>query len=405
MKPARPMKHDEARSTMRIDDATRCASARERGRAAWLVLLLSAALLALGIFAFGPSGGDERGDSVKPDGAAAGASGAPSATLDPAGASRQEPGPTAIGAIQAGPPGEWESLPKVFDGTGRLIVDVRTPAGVAFPAEWTLHIEPSQFAEGRRHAETRTRTFTGGERSVEEIDLPMAAYRVYVSAPGMASLPQEVVLHRIGGYEHLPGVDFVRVSTTLFAAGTADGVVLRANGLPAAGLRVLARAPGPGPTGEPVPGQEAVSGADGRFRFEGLAHGDWLLLAGDATRPLVPPVRFAAGAGATRLAPIRLPELVDLELVAVDHMERPLPNAELSGYRAVTGSGSLRGVTGPEGILRVDYLQPGPWRFEGVHEELGLSGRHDAELRLTGDGKDGAGPDGVQRVSIYLGKP
>ena len=81
-----------------------------------------------------------------------------------------------------------------------------------------------------------------------------------------------------------------------------------------------------------------------------------------------------------------------------------MPDAELAGHLTTTGKGQFRGVSDALGRLRVRYLPPGPWRFEGKHGVLGLEGRLDIELALEGDGRDGAGPDGVQHVTLFLPK-
>lgn len=327
---------------------------------------------------------------------------APAGTAPLAGSVREDPnrGPVAAGPIQVGRPDETgrAQYERSFDGTGTIAVDVRVGPGVTFPASWTLHLEPSPFAEGRDRAVRRAREFPGEQRSVEEVDLPMAAYRVFATAPGFASVPQEVILHRIAGQDHLPGVTFVRVVTTLQPSATVAGAVRNARGEAADALPVTLRA---------VSGDRrlaALTAVNGTFEFGDVPPGEYAVLLGDPDRPLTPPTRVQVALGRVEVPPMALPPLLHLELRAIDALERPVPGAALSGYRRAEGGGSLRGVTDGDGVLRLRYVQPGAWRFDGTFEVLGLEGRHDATLAVSGDGRDGAGSDGLQRVDIYLAK-
>lgn len=306
----------------------------------------------------------------------------------------------AAGPIRFDGPGDWTRLPKLFDQTGTLAVDLAVAQGLPFPSAWTLHIEASPLAEGREHAVPRERTFTRGERSVEEIDVPMGAYRVYASAAGLVSAPQEVVLHRIQGYEHLPGVNWVRVGVTLQKTAGVFGAIVGASGAAAPDLAVTLRQVGGAAR------HTTLTGPNGSYRFADVLPGRWNVLVGDPDRPLLPHVVADVLASDVEVPRFTLPPLLNLELLAIDFLQRPVPHAELSGYcRAEGSSSSFRGRTDAQGRLRVPYLAPGPWRFDGRHEELGLAGRLDLALALEGDGQSGAGADGVQHVTLYLPQP
>ncbi|MEZ6017866.1 MAG: carboxypeptidase-like regulatory domain-containing protein [Planctomycetota bacterium] len=306
-----------------------------------------------------------------------------------------------MGMIEAGPiqytdSSEWSQLGKVFDGTGTIAVDLRVAPGVPDPTTWTLHLTPSPFVAGREQAVSRELEFTRGERSVEAIDLPMAAYRVFASAPGLMSSPQDVVLHKLAGHEHLPGMNFVRVALTLETAGQVWGTIVESSGRPAADLAVTLREVGGDRRAS------ATTNGNGVYRFEDVLPGSWALLIGDVDRPLLPTSKVETTSGDLELPTLTLPELVHIEVLVVDDLERPLPGAEVSGFRRANGAGSFRGTTDAVGRYMARYFQPGPWRFDGVHEELDREGRLDIEVKLTGDGRDGAGPDGVQHVTVYL---
>jgi len=317
---------------------------------------------------------------------------------DPGARGRVDPnqGPVGAGGIEFGRGGEYTKVPKTFTGRGTLVVDVQVAPGLDFPAEWTLHIEPSPLAEGHAHAVDRTRVIATGERSVEELDLPMAAYRVYATAAGLASLPQDVVLHGLEGYPHLRGVDFVRVSTTLQPAAEVVGSVVDSRGLAANELQITLREVG---------GSRRLrthTQVNGTYSIADVSPGAWALLVGDPDRPFLLPGRVDVFAGRTEVPQLTLPPLVHVEVRAIDRFERPVPGTEVSGHRREASGGGLRGVTGPDGLLLVRYVKPGRWRLDGAHGELHLEGRGDVEVSLEGDGRTGAGPDGVQRIDLYI---
>jgi hypothetical protein len=414
-RPGRPEPDRRARQNTRDlrGPSTRAGRASLAGRTgASSVLVVLAVVATAGLAYFGLRSGDSvaaNGETVSVAPAAPGsrsaAPDAPSASAAPAtgpdaGTARiaAERGPVATGGIEVGEPAAWTRLEKTFTGTGTIAVDLRGANGAPVPAEWTLHLVPSPLAEGREHAQRRTRTFTRGETSIEEIDLPMGAYRVYATAAGLSSPPQEVVLHKLAGHEHLPGVSWIRVAVTLARASVVSGVLHDSRGRGAPECAVALREVG----GERV--LETVTAVNGAYRFDEVPPGGWALWIGESDRPLLPASRVDVAAEDIELPLLRLLPLVELELRAVDYLERPVPDVELSGHLAASGKGQFRGVSDALGRLRVRYLPPGPWRFEGTHAVLGLEGRLDLELALEGDGRDGADADGVQHVTLFLAK-
>jgi hypothetical protein len=311
--------------------------------------------------------------------------------------SRVEPdlgaGPEALGRVETGPPA-WSELPKVFEGTASITVEVEAAPGVPFPGSWTLHVEPSPFAEGREHAIARELVHSDRERTVEVRDLPMAAYRVYASAPGLATLPQEVLLHKIGGHEHLPGVNWMRVKMTLQPAATVSGHVVESDEAPAEGVPVTLRQQ----VGERR--HRTETGANGTYTFAEVLPGTWLLFVGDPDQPHVAPRQLEVVGGNVEVPVQRLPPLVHVRLQAIDHLQRPLPNTAVSGYRTEGGPGSFRAETGPDGTVLLRHLAPGAWRLEGRHEALAREGRADLVLVRSNDG-GGTAADPL-KVDLYL---
>ncbi len=371
------------------------------GRAA----LFPVALLALAALAWvalrgagGPAGQAAPADAqgaVAPErplgsaGAAPGETGAASPLAAPA---RPEGTPVPIGGIEVGAPADWASLGKVFEGTGTIAVDLRLDAGVTAPEEWTLHLAPSLSAEGRAHAVARSTAFPGRLASAEVRDVPLGGYRVFAAAPGLASAPQEVVLHKIEGYEHLPGVTWVRLTLTLRRASAVGGTLLDGFGAGAEECAVALRELG----GERV--HTAVTGPGGGYRFDAVAPGAYALWIGSEERPLLPASRVDVTGGDVAVPTLRLPPYITLDVRVVDWLDRGVPDADVRGYLTTDGRGSFEGRTDSEGHLRVRYLNPGAWRLRGAHTELSLRGDLDLQLGFDTEGTAG----GVQRATLFL---
>lgn len=298
-------------------------------------------------------------------------------------------GPRTVGTIEARPAGLDGGFARVFDGRGTIAGQVTTIDGSP-PPRWTLHLEPSLVAPGRANAESRTVEAQPNEETFELRDVPMGAYRVYATAPGLRSSAQEVALYKLEGHEHLPGVNYVNVTVTLRPMASVDGTVRRANGNPADGLEVHLV-----PQKAAAPGERLTATTDlaGVYRFDAVPPGAWTVRVGDPVRPLTAPRPFTVAARGIELDEVQLPDLVTLEILVVDEAARPFPDVEVVGYVRGSGSGSLRGTTDPQGRLRVDYLNPGPWRVEATYEALGFAARRDWVLEVS---------DEIQEEEIVL---
>jgi len=289
-------------------------------------------------------------------------------------------GPRVTSGVEAGPAGAYASMDRVFEGTGMIFGEVRVEEGVPYPERWTLKLEPSRVAAGRDKAVSRTITSEPGQRDFQLSDLPMAAYRLSVEAEGLVARPQEVALFKLAGYEHMPGVNVVSVTSRLVRLASVAGRIRQANGDMAVQLPVYLI-----DREEPAEGRlEAVTDSSGAFLFPGVTSGNWILRTGHPVHSTTTPQPVAVALSAVAINEIQLPPLATLEIEATDEYGRPFPGVELVGYLRGSGVGSFRRETNEFGRARVAYLSPGPWRVNATQAEEGRSCRLDVKL-LAGE--------------------
>ena len=285
-------------------------------------------------------------------------------------------GPRVMSGVEAGPAGAYASMVRVFEGTGMIFGEVQVEAGLPYPERWTVTLEPSRVAEGRDKAVTRTLTSEPGQRDFEFRDLPMASYRIGVTAAGLLSRPQEVALFKLEGYEHMPGVNVVHVTSRLIQAASVEGRVRQANGDMAENLPIFLL-----DRQQPKEGRlEAVTDNGGGYRFGDVPTGNWLLYAGHPVHSLTPPIPVTVQLAPLGLDELQLPPLATLEIETTDEYGRPFPGVELIGYLRGSGNGSFRRTTDAFGRSKIPYLAPGPWRVSATHEEEGRRCRMDLVL-------------------------
>ena len=145
-------------------------------------------------------------------------------------AAEEAEGPRVVSGVEAGPAGAYASMDRVFEGTGTIFGEVQVEAGVPYPEAWTLTLEPSRVARGKEKAVTRTIQSEPGQRDFQLRDLPMASYRLGVAAEGLVARPQEVALFKLAGYEHMPGVNVVHVTSRLVRVASVEGRIRQASG-------------------------------------------------------------------------------------------------------------------------------------------------------------------------------
>jgi len=222
-----------------------------------------------------------------------------------------------------------------------------------FPQTWRLVLRPSNTLPAREHAVSRSIEFSDARTEFEVAELPLGGYDVHGEAPGFNGQVLPVLLE--------PGNEHPFVNLRFVPCGTLEGRILDADSLPAEGVKVTLLA---------VP-EESLAGtvttdASGVYRFEQLADGEYEILVGEATAPLMPerrPVRFMA----PRLTfpDIDLPQLGQLLVRVVDSLARPLEGVEVRG--SGTHGGVIDGRTDYDGRLVVKHLPAGQFRLRLQH--------------------------------------
>jgi hypothetical protein len=252
--------------------------------------------------------------------------------------------------------------PRRFDGRGTLRGLVRTPRGVAFPERWRVVVEPSELLEGRERAERRAVELAGDVREFLLDDLPLGGYAVRAEAEGMNSPTLHVLLVRQSPAQY--------VTTELTPAGTIDGSVVDAAGLPAEGVElVLASARGERRTARTDPA--------GRYEFPRVLDGEYTLWVGSPEAPLLPPLELAFQAPALAVPLRELPPLGELEIEVVDDTLAPVPDVAVRGFGAARGRIEAR--TDATGRALARHLPPGEYRIEAL-DALGRKGKLYAQV-------------------------
>ncbi len=339
---------------------------------AWLVLL-ALVIVILGAVAWRGLAGAGTGDDIKL--ADRKPSEAPVQPLSTDLAEAAE-GPRVMTGVEAGPAGAYASMDRVFEGTGMILGEVRVQQGVPYPERWTLTLEPSRVAPGREHAITRTITSEPGQRDFQLRDLPMAAYRLRVEADGLVARAQEVALYKLAGYEHMPGLNVVNVTSRLVQIASVTGRVRQADGDMAVDFPVYLidrKTPNEGRL-------EAITDSGGAFVFPEVAGGNWILRTGHPVHSITSPQPVSVQLSAIAVDEVVLPPLATLEVETTDEYGRPYPDVDLVGYLRGSGSGSFRVKTNEFGRATMSYLSPGPWRVNATHAPEGRSCRLDVKL-------------------------
>lgn len=299
--------------------------------------------------------------------------------LEPA---EEAEGPRVVSGVEAGPAGAYASMDRVFEGTGTIFGEVQVEAGVPYPEAWTLTLEPSRVAKGKEKAVTRTIQSEPGQRDFQLRDLPMASYRLSVAAEGLVARPQEVALFKLAGYEHMPGVNVVHVTSRLVRVASVEGRIRQASGDMAVDFPVYLidrKSPNEGR-------MEVMTDSAGGFKFSDVSSGNWILRTGHPVHSATSPQPVLVQLAPVALDEILLPPLATLEVETTDAYGRPFPDVELVGYLRGSGNGSFRAKTDAYGRATMRYLAPGPWRVNATDKLEGLRCKLDVAL-LAGETK------------------
>lgn len=289
------------------------------------------------------------------------------------------------GGIEVGRDYEWKQLGRSYDGTCTISGVVEVVAGVTFPQRWTLVIEPSRFGKGGEHATRRVREFGGDVRTFEETDLPMGGYTVSVKAPGRNCRPQEVLLFKVEGHEHLAGKDRVHLVMFMTGAGFLDGAVRDEAGVPVEGLPVVLEE-----QNTRVRTTTTTSSA-GIWRFDDVLDGRYKLFLGDPNRPLLPPEDVTFLGPEHRHPDQVVPVTASVSFAALDEGGLPLPDVHVRGFGGKGGSVDVH--TDGDGLALARFLPAGSYEVR-ASDRTGRSARtsfvlagdeveHRIELRCT----------------------
>jgi hypothetical protein len=317
--------------------------------------------------------------------------GTSSGTPEPLGPERPAPGPVAAedapprdpeelrasSPIEVGADLEYKQYEKVFAGRGTISGAIDTAAGVPFPDSWELVIEPSKFGLGREHAETRVVAMPGAQRTFEEHDLPLAGYRVWARAAGLNCRGQEVLLFKLEGQEHLPGVSHKHLMLRFQRAGMLDGVVRDVNGVALVDLPVFVDE-----TSGDWRAEVRTNGA-GAWRVDGLLDGKYQVSLGSRTRPLQPVTEVVFSAPSQHLPDAVLPAMGSVVLRVVDGDGRGLPDAKLRGFGPVP----IDATTDVVGEALQRFLLPGRYQLRAQHDTTAGEGKLDLEVDADDDGR------------------
>jgi len=266
-----------------------------------------------------------------------------------------EPAPTRVTGTELEPFAAARTTPVPAGALGTLRGHVEVTGEQDFPQSWRLVLRPSTTMPQRERAVARSLEFADGRKDFEVGEVPLGGYDVSAQAAGFNGPFQPLLLEL--GNEH----PFVNLR--LVPCGELEGRVLDAQGLAAEGITLTLVAVADRAT------LEAVSGADGVFRFPQLSDGAYELQVGKATAPLMPehhPVRFQAPH--LTFPDLTLPVLGELHVRVVDSLERPLEGVEVTG--SGTNGGLIQGKTDYDGRLVAKHLPAGRFRLRLAHPAL-----------------------------------
>jgi hypothetical protein len=243
-----------------------------------------------------------------------------------------------------------------FRGVGTLRVIARTAGDAPFPREWHLALEPSRVLIGGEHAERRRIELRAGERELELADLALGGYELEAAAEGMSSESQQIMLAR-------PDETLVVVHVVLRPAGFITGLVVDPHGEAVEELPILL---------EDVrtrERREARTDPAGRYLFEGVLDGEYILHLGSADSPLARARELSFQAPSMHVPVLEVPRLGSLVLRVVDSGGLEVSGARIQGYGSA--GGRIEATTGNDGRATARFLPEGRYTVIAVREGVG----------------------------------
>jgi hypothetical protein len=247
----------------------------------------------------------------------------------------------------------WKDLGRSFAGTCTISGVVEVAGDEPFPDRWTLVIEPTKIGLQGELAARRIVEMDGAQRTFEEHDLPLGGYAVSVEAAGLTSRPQEVLLYKLEGQEHLPGKSHVHLTLRLERSGFIDGAVRDADGAVVEGLLVTLENLGTHLR------SETRTSPSGVWRLEDVREGRYRITYGNPERPLVSAEEFTFTSSQLRRPVCTVPVTASIRFLVVDGMGQVLPGARVRGIGK--GGGTVDVITGQGGEALARFLLPGTY--------------------------------------------
>jgi hypothetical protein len=286
--------------------------------------------------------------------------------------------PDGVVALEVTPPGEPPVHLRGTASNGRLAL-VLPSDGIEGVVLTAARGEPIQGAEVRAWSDASSgiapMVKTDPRGRFRFPSLPAGDWTLEAAARGFGAKRSPAVRVLRGG-----GPTPARV--LLEAAGRLAGQVLDPAGRPIPGGTVEATDP---VTGELLPGGRRAADASGRYGFDDLAPGTWVLTARAGGLGASPPEVVTVAPGESRALDLRLVPGGTLEVRVVGPGGKGIPDAAVAVRDFFGMPVPLEGnLTGTEGTLRVPGLRA------GVYIVAAAKGTLAAEVRVRVDVRGGA---------------
>ncbi|MFN0242496.1 MAG: collagen binding domain-containing protein [Planctomycetota bacterium] len=219
--------------------------------------------------------------------------------------------------------------------------------GALLPRAWTLSVRPSTIVTGAEVAEVRRIAFENGEADFRIDDLPLGGYSVRALAPGLNSVPVEVLL--------VKGSSNPFVTLALAPSGTISGMVFESGGEPARGVTVTLE------SRETKERRMIDTDATGAFQYFDVLDGEYTLFVGRPEAPLVPPRSLVFHAPRMTLPAVTLGETGSARVTVRDDAGRTVAGAVVTGFASPEGVVDVK--SDERGVALAQHLPPGRYRL------------------------------------------
>ncbi len=252
-----------------------------------------------------------------------------------------------------------ELKPAVFDGKGTIAGHVFPAPGSKMPDNWTLIIEPSPYLVGKELAVRRVFERTADDAEFEVKGLPHAGYRVRATAPGMNSSEVNILIAR--------GVERQYVNLKLKPSGFIDGGVTNSRSEPLDGVRVVLESAA---TNLRV---ETVTDQAGNYIFRDVLDGKYTLTFGSPDDPLIPAQTVIFKAPSLRFPTRVIESDATAALTVIDVGGSAIADAKVQGFGP--SGGAFAGTTDSQGRAEFRFLPAGDYTIVATSDDRRGRGR------------------------------